>query len=70
MALKTTPHLFIVDAKGQIAYQGAIDNAPLGKKPEKYINYADQALSELTAAKDRYNAKNAALWVFCKICCS
>ena len=48
---KTTPHLFIVDAAGQIVYQGAIDNAPLGKKPEKYINYVDQALSELTAAK-------------------
>lgn len=46
---KTTPHLFVLDTKGQIAYQGAIDNAPMGKVAEgqKPVNYVDQALSEL-----------------------
>ena len=50
---KTTPHIFIVDKDGKIAYQGAIDNAPRGKKPAdgKVVNYADQALSELVAGK-------------------
>jgi peroxiredoxin len=48
-----TPHIFIVDAKGVIAYQGAVDNAPLAKKPEKeaYVNYAEKALDELIAGK-------------------
>lgn len=46
---KTTPHLFILDSKGQIVYQGAIDNAPMGKVAEgqKPVNYVDQVLSEL-----------------------
>jgi peroxiredoxin len=50
---KTTPHIFIIDAAGNIAYSGAIDNAPLGETPkdEKLINYAEKALVELTAGK-------------------
>ena len=50
---KTTPHIFIIDAKGNIAYNGAIDNAPLGDVPkdEKLVNFADKALDELTAGK-------------------
>ncbi|MBN2020928.1 MAG: redoxin domain-containing protein [Sedimentisphaerales bacterium] len=48
-----TPHIFIIDAKGNIAYRGAIDNAPLGKVAdgEKVINYAEKALDELTEGK-------------------
>ena len=50
---KTTPHTFIIDAKGNIAYSGAFDNAPLGQIPEgaQYVNYIDKALGELTAGK-------------------
>ncbi|MHC5082629.1 MAG: thioredoxin family protein [Planctomycetota bacterium] len=50
---KTTPHVFVIDKDGHIAYQGAFDNAPLGKKPEKedLVNYADQAVNELLAGK-------------------
>ena len=50
---KTTPHIFIMDAKGRIAYNGAIDNSPMGKTPagQTYINYVDKALSELTGGK-------------------
>ncbi len=50
---KTTPHIFIVDAEGNIAYNGAFDNAPLGDVPkdEKPVNYVDKALGELTAGK-------------------
>lgn len=50
---KTTPHMFIIDKAGNIVYQGAIDNAPLGKKPEdgELVNYVDKALAELTAGK-------------------
>ncbi|MFH1371636.1 MAG: redoxin domain-containing protein [Planctomycetota bacterium] len=50
---KTTPHIFIIDAEGNIAYNGALDNAPLGNPPkdEKLVNFADKALDELTAGK-------------------
>ncbi|MEJ5258812.1 MAG: redoxin domain-containing protein [Anaerohalosphaeraceae bacterium] len=49
-----TPHMYIIDLKGHIAYQGAIDNAPLGKVPdnEKYVNYVEQALDALLAGKE------------------
>ena len=46
---KTTPHLFVLDTKGQIAYQGAIDNSPMGKTESGVdkVNYVDQAVAEL-----------------------
>ena len=48
-----TPHMFIIDTNGNIVYNGAIDNAPLGKVPEdkELINYVDKALEELTSGK-------------------
>ena len=48
---KTTPHMFIIDTKGSIVYEGAIDNSPMGKKREGVINYVDKALAELTGGK-------------------
>ncbi len=49
---QTTPHIFIVDTKGNIAYNGAIDDSPLGKKKDGIVNYVDKALAELTAGKE------------------
>jgi peroxiredoxin len=49
---KTTPHIFILDSKGELAYQGALDNAPLGKHEGDYVNYTDKALLELTTGKE------------------
>jgi peroxiredoxin len=48
---KTTPHIYVIDAKGSIAYQGAIDNNETGRKTQGVINYVDKALAELTAGK-------------------
>ncbi|UCE99043.1 MAG: thioredoxin family protein [Planctomycetota bacterium] len=48
---KTTPHMFIIGTKGNIVYNGAIDNSPLGRKKEGVINYVDKALAELTGGK-------------------
>jgi len=49
---KTTPHIFIIDSSGNIAYHGAIDNSPLGKtQGPQLVNYVDKALAELTAGK-------------------
>ncbi len=47
---KTTPHIFIIDSNGNLAYQGAVDDDPRGKKERKdRINYVDQALGALLA---------------------
>jgi peroxiredoxin len=47
---KTTPHMFVIDKHGRLAYEGAIDDDPAGKK-ENPLNYVDQALTELLAGK-------------------
>ncbi|HIJ53757.1 MAG TPA: thioredoxin family protein [Planctomycetes bacterium] len=49
---KTTPHMYIINTKGGIAYQGAIDNDPRGRKKQGLINYVDRALTELTGGKE------------------
>jgi peroxiredoxin len=44
----TTPHMFVIDAKGVLAYAGAIDNDPNGEmKPEERINYVRDAVASL-----------------------
>ena len=48
---KTTPHMYVIDTKGSIAYQGAIDNDERGRKRQGLINYVDKALAELTGGK-------------------
>lgn len=49
---KTTPHMFVVDTKGILAYAGAIDNDRKDEMAaDKKINYVAQALSELTSGK-------------------
>jgi peroxiredoxin len=50
---RTTPHVFIIDKESRIVYDGAIDNAPLGKQEAGAgkLNYVDQALSELTQGR-------------------
>lgn len=55
---KTTPHMFVIDASGKIAYAGAIDDdARLGGKPT--VNYVEQALAELTAGKPVSTARTS-----------
>ena len=48
---KTTPHIFIINPRGRIVYDGAIDDSPLGNKKEGVVNYVDNVLAELTAGK-------------------
>jgi peroxiredoxin len=50
---RNTPHMFVIDKDGSIAYDGAIDSAPLGKPPEGAgkINYVDKAISELLSGR-------------------
>jgi len=48
---ETTPHMYIINTRGRIVYEGAIDDSPLGRKKEGVDNYVDKALAELTAGK-------------------
>lgn len=48
---KTTPHMFIIDKQGVLAYKGGIDNDPDGDKSADKVNYVDKALSELVAGQ-------------------
>jgi peroxiredoxin len=50
---RTTPHMFVIDRDGVIVYQGAIDNAPMGKVEANVanVNYVDQAISQLLAGQ-------------------
>ena len=48
---ETTPHMYIINPRGNIVYEGAIDDSPLGQKKEGVVNYVDTALAELTAGK-------------------
>ncbi len=50
---RTTPHMFVIDKDGVIVYQGAIDNAPMGKVEANVanVNYVDQAISQLLAGQ-------------------
>ena len=43
---KATPHMFVIDKQGKIAYSGAIDNDPEGDKKDD-VNYVAKAIEEL-----------------------
>ena len=47
---RTTPHCYVIDKKGAVAYIGALDDDPRGKK-EKPVNYVSQAIDALLAGK-------------------
>lgn len=51
---KTTPHMFVITPTGSIAYEGAIDNSPLGNTPagQEPVNYVEKALTELLAGRE------------------
>lgn len=50
---KTTPHMYIVDSKGTLIYEGAIDSTPSTDQGDIAIseNYVDKALSEVISGK-------------------
>lgn len=48
---KTTPHMYVIDDAGILVYQGALDDAPLGKKEGKPTRYVIDALTDLAASR-------------------
>jgi peroxiredoxin len=59
---KSTPHMFVIDAKGNIAYMGAIDDqpSPALSTIEGANNYVRTALDNLLAGKPVQNASTQA----------
>ena len=55
---RTTPHMYIVDAHGRLAYAGGIDSIPSASPGDipKAVNYVKQALGEIAAGKPVSNA--------------
>ena len=50
--LKTTPHMIVIDQKGNMAYNGAIDDKPEAEgDPRKARNYVREAIDRLLAGK-------------------
>ncbi len=47
---KTTPHIYVIDAKGVLRYSGAFDDDPNGRKTER-LNYAVNALKQILAGE-------------------
>jgi hypothetical protein len=50
---RTTPHMYVIDTKGVLAYAGAIDSKPSANPADipGATNYVKQALAELRAGK-------------------
>ena len=48
---KTTPHMFVIDAKGNIVYRGAIDGNRSLENKEGAVNYVALALDAVLAGK-------------------
>lgn len=46
LGAKTTPHMFIIDKEGKLAYNGAVDDDPQGTQPDRmdYVKPAVEAL--------------------------
>ncbi len=44
---KTTPHMFVIDTKGNLAYMGAIDDDKDGSKKDKAKNYVKEAVEAI-----------------------
>jgi alkyl hydroperoxide reductase subunit AhpC len=49
---RTTPHMFIIDRQGKIAYEGAIDDDPGGREPRaRRTNYVEKGLAAEAAGR-------------------
>jgi peroxiredoxin len=53
---KTTPHMWVINQQGNIVYQGALDNAPMGESKEPYQNYTQMALDAVLAGQPVQNS--------------
>lgn len=59
---RVTPHMYLIDAQGRLAFAGAIDSIPSARVAdiERATNYVRQGLNELLAGKPVSVAQNQA----------
>ena len=50
-AAKTTPHMYVIDAKGVLRYEGAIDDDRRGSKGDDRMNYVINAVKQIKAGE-------------------
>ncbi len=50
LGAKTTPHMFVIDKEGKLAYHGAVDDDPQGTRPDR-LNYVKPAVESLLKGK-------------------
>jgi peroxiredoxin len=59
-----TPHIFVIDDKGTLAYRGAVDNSPDGEGESptggKLVSYVDEALGAVASGKAPATAETKA----------
>ena len=48
---RTTPHCYVIDQKGVLRYEGALDNDPRGRKGEDATMYVRDAIDAALAGK-------------------
>lgn len=48
---RTTPHMFVIGADGEVVYNGAVDDDPRGGKGDGATNYVAAALDDTLAGK-------------------
>jgi peroxiredoxin len=48
---RTTPHMFVIDGKGVLRYNGAIDDDQSGSKGEEATNYVVNAVRQILAGE-------------------
>jgi hypothetical protein len=50
---KTTPHMYVIDAKGTLVYKGGLDNAPGGRVNGggERIDYVGNAVADVKAGR-------------------
>jgi hypothetical protein len=48
---KTTPQIAIVNSEGLLVYNGALDNAPMGKNKGDHISYVANAVASIKAGQ-------------------
>lgn len=51
LGARTTPEVFVIDAKGMLRYKGAFDDDPKSEKADKATPYAHKAVEEVLAGK-------------------
>lgn len=53
----TTPHIYVIDRDGRLAYRGAVDDRTF-RQPEPTLNYLDEALDALLAGQNPPHAES------------